>query len=137
MLININIQIVEKIIIDISQRKFILFNYLKFFIFIDVFNVDKHVKQIIKNKQIVLLSSMSIINVSIQIRNNSFLLKKGDYMFYSKTFFNFDVESDVFIHIIDVNMSIIQIRNVTSKIVIIFRHVKLKSIMNYEKKIAI
>ena len=37
MLINMNIQIVEKIIIDISQRKFILFNCSKFFIFIDVF----------------------------------------------------------------------------------------------------
>ena len=55
-------------------------------------------------------------------------------MFYSKTFFNFDVKNDVFIHIIDVNISIIQIRNVTSKIVIIFRHVKLKRIINYEKK---
>ena len=55
-------------------------------------------------------------------------------MFHSKTFFNFDVENDVFIYIINVNMSMIQIRNVTSKIVIIFRHVKLKRIMNYEKK---
>ena len=65
MLINMNIQIVEKMIIDISQRKLILFNCLKFFIFIDVFSVDKRVKRIIKNKQIVSLSSMSIINVSI------------------------------------------------------------------------
>ena len=65
MLININIQIVEKIIIDISQRKFILFNCSKFFIFINVFNVDKRVKRIIKNKQIVLLSSMLITNVLI------------------------------------------------------------------------
>ena len=68
------------------------------------------------------------------MRNNSFLSKKRDYMFHSKTFFNFDVENDVFIYIINVNMSMIQIRNVTSKIVIIFRHVKLKRIMNYEKK---
>ena len=134
MLIDMNIQIIEKIIIDISQRKFILFNYSKFFIFIDVFSVDKRVKRIIKNKQIVSLSSMSITNVSIQMQNNLFLSKKRDYMFYSKMFFNFDVESDVFIHIINVNMSMIQIRNVTSKIVIIFRHVKLKRIMNYEKK---
>ena len=58
MLIDINIQIVEKMIINISQRKFILFNCLKFFIFIDVFNVDKRVKRIIKNKQIVSLLSM-------------------------------------------------------------------------------
>ena len=134
MLIDINIQIVEKIIIDILQRKFILFNCSKFFIFIDVFNVDKRVKRIIKNKQIVSLSSISITNMLIQIRNNLFLSKKRDYMFHSKTFFNFDVESDVFIRIIDVNISMIQIRNVTSKIVIIFRHVKLKRIMNYEKK---
>ena len=76
MLININIQIVKKIIIDISQRKLILFNCSKFFIFIDVFSVDKRVKRIIKNKQIMTLSLMSITNVSIQIRNNLFLLKK-------------------------------------------------------------
>ena len=50
MLIDINIQIVKKMIIDISQRKFILFNCSKLFIFIDVFNVDKRVKRIIKNK---------------------------------------------------------------------------------------
>ena len=134
MLIDINIQIIEKIIIDISQRKFILFNCLKFFIFIDVFNVDKRIKRIIKNKQIVSLSSMFVINVSTQMRNNSILSIERDYMFHFEASFNFETKSDVFIYIIDVNMSIIQIRNVTSKIVIIFRHVKLKRIMNYEKK---
>ena len=56
-------------------------------------------------------------------------------MFHSKTLFNFDVAKDVFIHIIDVNISMIQIRNVTLKIIIISRHVKLKRIMNYEKKL--
>ena len=71
------------------------------------------------------------------MRNNLILFVERDYMFHFKTSFNFDAENDVFIYIIDVNMSIIQIRNITSKIVIIFRHVKLKRIMNYEKKIVI
>ena len=111
-----------------------MFHCLKNFIFINVFNVNKRVKRIIKNKQIVSLSSMSIINVLIQMRNNSTLFVERDYMFYFETLFNFNVENDVFIHIININISMIQIRNVTSKIVIIFRYVKLKRIMNYEKK---
>ena len=80
---------------------------------------------------------MLIINVLIQMRNNLTLFVERDYMFHFETSFNFEVKNDVFIYIIDINMSIIQIRNVTSKIVIIFRHVKLKRIINYEKKIVI
>ena len=55
-------------------------------------------------------------------------------MFHSKISFDFESKSDVFIHIVDVNMNIIQIRNVTHKTIIIFRYAKLKRVMNYEKK---
>ena len=77
---------------------------------------------------------MSIINVSMQIRDNLTLSIDRNYMFYSKISFNFDSKNDVFIHIVDVNMSMIQIRNVSHQAIIIFHHAKLKRVMNYEKK---
>ena len=56
-------------------------------------------------------------------------------MFYSKISFDFKSKNDVFIYIVDVNMNIIQIRNVTHKTIIISRYAKLKRVMNYKKKL--
>ena len=77
---------------------------------------------------------MSIINVSVQIRGNSALSVDRNYMFHSKASFDIESKNGVFIHIVDVNMSMMQIRNVITKAIIIFRHAKLGRVLNYEKK---
>ena len=80
------------------------------------------------------MSSISIINVSIQIRDNLTLSVDRNYMFHSKALFDFNSKDNVFTHIVDVNMNMIQIRNVFHETIIISRHAKLKRVMNYKKK---
>ena len=58
-------------------------------------------------------------------------------MFYFEIFFNLNSKNNVFIYIINVNVFIIQIRNVINKIIIILRYAKLNRILNYKKKIVI
>ena len=56
-------------------------------------------------------------------------------MFYFEISFNLNLKNNVFIYIINVNVFMIQIRNVINKITIILRYAKLNRILNYEKKI--
>ena len=55
-------------------------------------------------------------------------------MFHSKVTFNLDSEDDVFSHIVNVNVSMMQVRNVTDNSSTISRHAKLNRILDYEKK---
>ena len=134
MLIDINIQNFEGMIIDIFQRKLIIASCADFITAIKVFNFGKRVNKVIRNKRQISLSSQLIINVFIQLRDNIELSINRDYMFHFETFFDLSSESGVFTHIVDANISIIQIRNVTHRTTIISRYAKLKRIMNYEKK---
>ena len=129
-----NIQVSKKIVIDLFRRKLIVDNCFEFFAFIKITNQNKRVDRIARNRQQLSLSSMSIINVLMQIRDNSALSFDRNYMFHSKTSFNFKSKNDVFIHIVDANMSMMQIRNVITKAIIISRHAKLERVLNYEKK---
>ena len=58
-------------------------------------------------------------------------------MFYFEISFNLNLKNNVFIYIINVNVFMIQIRNVINKIIIISRYAKLNRILNYKKKIVI
>ena len=91
MLLNMNIQEFENMTIFISKRRLLIDNCVEFFVFIDVVNIDKRVDCLIRIKKIISLSSHSIINVFIQIRDNFCLLSSKDYMFYSKV--NFELKS--------------------------------------------
>ena len=55
-------------------------------------------------------------------------------MFYSKINLELKSKNNVYFHFINVNMSMIQIRNIINKIDIISRHVKLNRVFHYEKK---
>ena len=70
--------------IFISKRRLLIDNYVEFFVFIDVVNVDKRVNRLIRIKKIIFLLFHFIINVFIQIRHNFYLSINKKYMFYSK-----------------------------------------------------
>ena len=91
MLLNMNIQKFENITIFISKRRLLIDNYVEFFVFIDIANIDKRVDRLIRIKKIISLLFYSIINVFIQIRDNFYLLSSKNYMFYSKI--NFELKS--------------------------------------------
>ena len=70
----------------------------------------------------------------VQIRDNLCLSIDKNYMFHSKINFEFKSKNDVFFYIVDVNISMIQIRNVIVETYIVSRHVKLNRVFDYEKK---
>ena len=86
-----NIQEFENMTIFILKRRLLIDNCVEFFVFIDVVSIDKHVDRLIRIKKIISLSSYSIINVFIQIRDNFCLSFDKNYMFYSKV--NFELKS--------------------------------------------
>ena len=133
-LINMNIQEVESIKINVSKRRLKIDNCIKFSITINIIDDDKRVDRLIRIKKIIFLSFYFVINVFIQIRNNFCLSTDKNYIFYSKINFELKSKNDVYFHIFDVNMLIIQTRNVINKIYIISRHVKLNRVFDYEKK---
>ena len=135
MLINMNIQEIESIKINISKCQLKIDNCVKFSIAINVVDVNKRVDRLIRIKKIVFLSFYSIINVFIQIRDNFCLLIDKNYIFHSKIKFELKSKNDVYFYIVDINISIIQIRNVIDETYIVSRYVKLNRVLDYKKKI--
>ena len=136
-LININIQKVKSIKINVSKRRLKIDNYVEFLITINVIDVDKRVDRLIRIKRIIFLSSHFVINVFIQIRNNTCLSIDKNYIFYSKINFELKSKNNVYFYIVDVNILMIQIRNIINEIYIVLRHVKLNRVFDYKKKIII
>ena len=120
--------------IFILKRRLLINNYIKFFVFINIINVDKHVDRLIYIKKIIFLSFYFVINVFIQIRNNFCLSIDKNYIFYSKINFELKLKNYVYSYIVNINIFMIQIRNIIEKIYIISRHVKLNRILDYKKK---
>ena len=133
-MININIQKIKDIKINVSKRRLKINNCVEFSILINVIDVDKRVDRLIRIKKIVFLSFYFVTNVFIQIRDNFYLSIDNNYTFYSKINLELKSKNDVYFHIVDVNILIIQIRNVIDKTYIISRYVKLSRVFHYEKK---
>ena len=123
--------------ISISKRRFYIDNCVEFITIINIVDVEKHVDRLIRIKKIIFLSFYFVTNVFIQIRDNFCLSINRDYMFHSKINFELKSKKNVYFHIVDVNISMIQIRNVIDEIYIISRHVKLNRVLDYEKRIVI
>ena len=134
LLININIQKSKNITISIFKRRFYIDNCVEFIVTINIVNVEKRIDRLIRIKKIIFLSFYFITNVFIQIRDNFCLSIDKNYMFYSKINFELKSKNNVYFHIVNVDISIIQIRNIINEIYISSRHVKLNQVFNYEKK---
>ena len=137
MLLNINIQKIENMKINVSKRRLKIDDCVEFSILINVVDVDKYLDRLIRIKKIIFLSFHSMINILIQVRDNFCLLIDKNYIFYSKIFFDLESKKNIYFHIVNVNIFIIQIRNVIDETYIISRHVKLNRILDYKKKIVI
>ena len=137
MLININIQKIENMKINVSKRRFKIHNCARFSIAINIIDVDKRVDRLIRIKKIIFLSFYLIINVLIQIRDNFCLSIDKNYIFHSKVNFELKSKNNVYFYIVNINIFMIQIRNIINETYIISRYVKLNRVFDYKKKIII
>ena len=124
-------------IISISKRRFYIDNCVEFIATINIVDVEKRVDRLIRIKKIIFLSFHFVTNVFIQIRDNFCLSIDKNYIFHSKINFELKSKNNVYFYIVDVNISIIQIRNIINETYIVSRHVKLNRVFDYEKKIVI
>ena len=72
--------------------------------------------------------------ISIKIRGSA-LLDDRDYNFKSKSDFKqLRLEEEFFNHIIDAHVMIVQIRNITTKTIILFKNVKVETLQNFNEE---
>ena len=81
----------------------------------------------------IIISFFIIMFVSVKFRK-FFILQNKDYMFHFQSNIRFDFDNDFCFHIIDVNIIVVQVRNVIDKFCVLFKNVKVNRFRNYEKR---
>ena len=69
------------------------------------------------------------------MRDKFNLLNEHDFMFVSQRVKRLNIKNNIMSHIVNVYIVVVQIRNVNSKNVFLFKSIKLKIVQKYEKKI--
>lgn len=133
MLINMNVIESEDEIIDLSARRFRL--TCEVIVELKITSSTSRVDRAVRVHYQITVLLYSIMNVSVRVREKNVQSAKRDYVFHSQiTSLNLDIEDNVLAHIVDVNIFMIQIRNVTKKSVVLLKNVRLEKMLNYTEK---
>ena len=106
------------------------------FITIKFKNNDERVNRIIRFTFLIIISPHTTVIVAIKFRDKSSSIDKN-YFFHSISDVRLKSDDKFFVHIIDVNIKAVQIRNFTNQLCIISRNAKIDKLKNFEKKTAI
>ena len=132
-LIDIDIIYSKKMTINLQTRKFIIDN-CDMMIFITCTFIDFKINRIVKSHCIVIISTYTIITISFKIQNFE-LFSEKDYSFQLHvTLFDFETKNDIITHIINVKTFVIHVRNAIDKSIVVFKHIKLDKIFDFEKE---
>ena len=115
-------------IIDNCQNCIIDFNMI---------NRDIFVKRQMKINDVIKISTCFYVIISFKLRDKFKLSKNKNFMFLSQYINRLNFENDVLLYIVDVNTTIMQIRNINIENVFLFKNCRINTIQKYEKKIAI
>ena len=134
MFIEINIIVSKKMIFDDVKRMIIIDNcdLIAKFNVIVINRVDRAIRFL---EQFTISFHIHMI-VSMKIRDQILSIDRN-YFFHSKKNVRFETKNDFFVHIIDVNIIVVQMKNVIDVSIIISRNSKLNKLQNYEKKTVI
>ena len=80
------------------------------------------------------ISINSIIIILYKLRSKFNLLIDKDFMFIFQWLKSLNFKSDIFSHIVDVYINVMQIRNINSSTIYIFKNSKINVIQKYKKK---
>ena len=133
-LLKINIIKFEKTVFDFEFRIFTLRNCDNLQTFMNIVFKNHRIIRVVRFVIFVIISSHICMTIFIKIRDNR-LSKNRDYNFDFKQ--NFQILKSKFFffnHIINVQIIVIQIRNVNNKSYILFKNIKINMLRNYEKK---
>ena len=101
---------------------------------LNVKNDDFSIKRVIRINNNTKISTRFNIIISFKLRDKNSLFIDRNFMFISQRIDRLKFVDDVFSHIVDVRIFVIQIMNVNTKKIFIFKNNKLNIISNYEKK---
>ena len=128
MLIDMNILESESAIIDISVSK-IHFD-CEVSTNLTIISHDRKMNRAIRSDCKTLISSQSCLQILIKLREKN-LFTERDYLFQSAhIFIDLDSEDDVMTHVVDSNMFFVQIRNIISFEIIIFKNLRLDNVID-------
>ena len=134
--IFIDMNIIESKIIDVLMNNNILHVEncdVIAFIIIKLKNNDERVNRIIRVITIVIISFHFTIAIIVKFRDKSMSINR-DYFFHFISNVRFESNDEFFVYIVDVNIDVVQIRNVINKSCIISRNVKIDNFHNFEEK---
>ena len=112
--ININVE-KQVLIIDSCKNIKIQFN---------VTNTNSSIKRVVRVNEIIKISIKSITTISFKLRDKNNLFIERDFMFTSSQIERLNHDENVLSHIIDAHIEIIQIHNINSKDVYIFKNTR-------------
>ena len=134
LLLDIDTMMSENMTINYFNNQLSMTSCEDFVIVISINLIDSRVNRVIRIKAVIRLALNAMIEVLIQIREKDNLSSRRDYLFQSATSIELKSEDDVFTHVIDANINFVQIRNVTTELVVLLRHAKLERIQDYEEE---
>ena len=102
---------------------------------LNIKNDDFSIKRVIRVNNVTKISTRFNITISFKLRDKNSLSIDRNFMFIFQRIDRLKFVDDVLLYIVDVRIFVIQIMNVNTKKIFIFKNNKLNIISNYEKKI--
>ena len=134
--IFIKMNIIESKIIDVLMSNNILHVEncdVIAFIIIKFKNNNEEINRIIRVITIVIISFHFTIAIIVKFRDKLMSIDRN-YFFHFISNVKLESNNEFFVYIVDVNVNVVQIRNVTNKFYIIFRNVKIDKLHDFEEK---
>ena len=127
MFIDLNILNSEKMLINYN-KKILVFNYYHDMkIFMQMKSFREKINKIIRVYDIITMLAHFNVLILIKFRNKTFFENKN-FMFISSKTNRFDLDNKILFHIIDVHFCVIQINNITNRVMIIVKNTNLNII---------
>ena len=128
-----DVLIVQHVKLNLTQQTMQLNNCQNFVVFINVLTRKKvELKRIIRVKNNVIISIKIIVDVSMFYHDN--LSNDRSFLFESQCVEYLNDDDDVFVHIIDVELNHVMIKNTIDYVVQLFKRVRFDSIIKFNQE---
>ena len=124
----------KQINIDVNKQVVTIESCKNIKVQLNVTNANSQIKRVARVNEIIKISIKSATTISFKLRDQNSLSTERDFMFTSSRIERLNQNEDVFFHIIDAHIEMIQMHNINSKDVYIFKNTRLELVQKYEEK---
>ena len=112
--------------VNLKNQKIIIENCKHIIMSLKIINKNSSIKQIIKINNIIKILINFITIIFFKLRDKFNLLNERDFMFVSQRVKRLNIKNNITLHIVNVYIVVVQIRNVNFENVFLFKNIKLK-----------